>query len=50
MPRILLIQPPIHDFAAFDLYLYPLSLVRLGEIFMQAGFDVELIERVFDDF
>lgn len=39
-PRILLFQPPIYDFALFDLFLKPYGLLRLGRWFSESGYDV----------
>ncbi len=40
-PRILLINPWIHDFAAFNLWARPLGLLKVAEYL--SGFDVELL-------
>jgi len=37
-PTVLLIQPPVHDFTAFDLFVYPLGLLEAGAAFETAGF------------
>ena len=39
-PRLLLFQPPIYDFALFDLFLKPYGLLRLGRWFEESGYDV----------
>jgi len=39
-PRLLLFQPPIYEFALFDLYLKPFGLLRLGRWFKDSGYDV----------
>ncbi|MEA1912085.1 MAG: cobalamin-dependent protein, partial [Spirochaetota bacterium] len=39
-PRLLLFQPPIYDFALFDLFLKPYGLLRLGRWFEEDGYDV----------
>jgi radical SAM superfamily enzyme YgiQ (UPF0313 family) len=39
-PRVLLIQPPVYDFALFDLFLKPYGLLRIGSWFQQNGYDV----------
>ncbi len=39
-PRLLLFQPPIYEFALFDLYLKPYGLLRLGRWFKESGYDV----------
>lgn len=45
-PTILLVHPPIHDFSAFDLFLYPLGLLEVGAAFERAGFCVELVDAL----
>ena len=39
-PRLLLFQPPIYDFALYDLFLKPYGLLRLGRWFEESGYDV----------
>jgi len=39
-PRLLLFQPPIYDFALYDLYLKPYGLLRLGRWFEESGYEV----------
>ncbi len=39
-PRLLLFQPPIYEFALFDLFLKPYGLLRLGRWFAESGYDV----------
>ena len=39
-PRLLLFQPPIYDFALFDLFLKPYGLLRLGKWFEKSGYEV----------
>ncbi len=39
-PRLLLFQPPIYDFALFDLFLKPYGLLRLGRWFEESGYEV----------
>ena len=46
--RALLVQPPIHDFALYDLFLHPYGLLRLGEWLLQSGYDVELLDGLDD--
>jgi len=41
--RILLINPWIHDFAAYDLWAAPLGLLTVGSILRENGYDVSLI-------
>ncbi len=45
-PLVLLIQPPIYDFTAFDFFLYPLGLVHVGEVLRQRGYRVRLIDAL----
>lgn len=42
--RILLINPWIHDFAAYDLWAAPLGLLTMGAILRENGYDVSLID------
>ncbi|MCL2390062.1 MAG: B12-binding domain-containing radical SAM protein [Endomicrobia bacterium] len=42
--KILLINPPIYDFAAFDLWSAPLGLLYLASILKQQGIEVELLD------
>jgi len=44
MPRALLINPWIEDFAAFDFWARPLGLLRLAASLRQAGWEVSLID------
>jgi len=44
MPYALLINPPIHDFAAFDLWMKPLGLLYAGAALEAAGWRVELLD------
>ncbi len=39
-PRLLLFQPPIYDFALFDLFLKPYGLLRLGRWLKESGYEV----------
>lgn len=41
--HILLINPWIHDFAAFDLWLKPLGLLYIGAVLEKSGYKVSLI-------
>ncbi|MBW2060759.1 MAG: B12-binding domain-containing radical SAM protein [Deltaproteobacteria bacterium] len=43
-PRILLVNPWIYDFAAFDLWARPLGLLYLGAVLKKAGYDVRLVD------
>ena len=42
--RILLVNPWIYDFAAYDFWIKPLGLLTLGAILRQNGFDVAVID------
>lgn len=42
MPTVLLVQPPVYDFALYDLYFKPYGLLRIGRWFSQAGYNVVL--------
>jgi hypothetical protein len=44
MPRALLIQPWIHDFAAYDLWVKPLGLLRVGAFLREMGVEVDFID------
>ena len=41
---VLLLNPWIHDFAAYDLWMKPLGLLYLGAMLEQAGWEVVLID------
>lgn len=43
-PKILLINPWIYDFAAFDLWAKPLGLLYIGAVLQQAGCEVRLVD------
>jgi radical SAM superfamily enzyme YgiQ (UPF0313 family) len=43
-PRVLLINPWIYDFAAFDLWAKPLGLLYLGAFLKKAGYTVRLVD------
>jgi len=45
-PRVLLVQPPIYDFTAFDLFAYPLGLVELGAALEDAGCGVTIVDAL----
>jgi hypothetical protein len=45
-PHILLINPWIHDFAAYNLWSRPLGLLEIGGILRDTGFRVSLIDCV----
>jgi len=44
MPRVLLINPWIHDVAAYDLWLKPLGLLVIGGVLRNHGIDASLID------
>ncbi len=46
MPDIVLINPWIYDFAAYDLWAKPLGLLRLGAILRARGYEVALIDAL----
>ncbi|MDZ7412832.1 MAG: radical SAM protein [candidate division KSB1 bacterium] len=43
-PRILLVNPWVHDFAAYDLWARPLGLLYVGAVLRAAGCQVHLID------
>lgn len=43
-PTVLLIQPPVYDFALFDLFLKPFGLLRIGKWFEQSGYRVDFVD------
>jgi radical SAM superfamily enzyme YgiQ (UPF0313 family) len=42
--NILLVNPPVYDFAAFDLWSKPLGILYLSSILKQNGFCVEMVD------
>jgi radical SAM superfamily enzyme YgiQ (UPF0313 family) len=42
--KILIINPPVYDFAAFDLWAKPLGILYLSAILKQNGFQVEMFD------
>lgn len=44
MPKALLINPWIHDFAAHDFWARPLGLLEVGSALRAAGYDISLID------
>ncbi|MEI6157068.1 MAG: radical SAM protein [Atribacterota bacterium] len=44
MKRILCINPWIHDFTAFDLWLKPLGLLSIASLLRRKGYDVSLLD------
>ncbi|HEQ71300.1 MAG TPA: radical SAM protein [Spirochaetia bacterium] len=45
-PKALLIYPPIYDFAAFDLFVKPYALLKIGAWLSAAGYDVSLVNAL----
>lgn len=45
-PTVLLIQPPIHDFALYDLYLKPYGLLRIGKWLERGGWRVDFVNAL----
>ena len=45
-PKVLFIQPPIYDFALYDLFLKPYGLIRLETWFREAGYDTAYINAL----
>lgn len=43
-PLAVLVQPPVYDFALFDLYLKPLGLLRVGRWLEEGGWDVRFVD------
>jgi radical SAM superfamily enzyme YgiQ (UPF0313 family) len=48
-PRILLVNPWIHDFAAYDLWAKPLGLMVLGSMLRENGWETMLVDCVDPD-
>ncbi|RMD89492.1 MAG: radical SAM protein [Calditrichaeota bacterium] len=44
MPHVLLINPWITDFAAYDFWLKPLGLLYIGAVLKEAGYEISLID------
>lgn len=44
MARVLLVQPWIHDFAAYDLWVRPMGLLRIGGFLRSLGVEVALLD------
>ena len=42
--RLLLINPRIYDFAAFNLWVEPIGLLSIGSIFRQHGYQLDFID------
>lgn len=45
--RVLLINPPIYDFAAYDFWMKPLGLLYLSNILKERGYEVYLIDATY---
>ncbi len=45
-PSVLLIQPPIHDFALYDLYLKPYGLLKIGNWLERGGWKVDFVNAL----
>lgn len=44
--RVLLIQPPVHDFSAFDLWTRPLAWLKLAAHLERLGVEVQLVDAL----
>ncbi len=42
-PEVLLVQPPVYDFALYDLHFKPFGLMRMGKWFEDGGYRVRLV-------
>lgn len=42
-PRALLVQPPVYDFALYDLFFKPFGLLRIGNWLAEGGYEVRLL-------
>jgi hypothetical protein len=42
-PVVLLVQPPVYDFALYDLFFKPYGLLRLGAWFERGGYELRLV-------
>jgi radical SAM superfamily enzyme YgiQ (UPF0313 family) len=42
-PALLLIQPPVYDFALFDLFFKPYGLLRIGRWFAESGYEITFV-------
>lgn len=45
-PRALLVQPPVYDFALYDLALHPYGLLRIGAWLEQSGYEISLLDAL----
>jgi len=44
VPLVILVSPPVTDFALFDLFIRPYGLLRLGRAFVNAGYRIALLD------
>ena len=45
-PTALLINPPVYDFALFDLFHKPLGLMRIGRWLEEAGYNIDFVDAL----
>jgi len=45
-PKVLLMQPPIYDFALYDLFLKPYGLLRVGMWLQESSYDVSYLNAL----
>ena len=45
-PLALLVVPPVYDFALFDLFIKPYSLLKLGKVLQDSGYLVRLVNAL----
>lgn len=45
-PLALLVVPPVYDFALFDLFIKPYSLLKLGKVLQDSGYGVHLVNAL----
>ncbi len=43
-PKVLLFNPPIYDFAAYDFWIKPLGLLRIGGVLRELGYQLSLVD------
>ena len=43
-PKALLVQPPVYDFALYDLFHQPFGLLRIGRWLHESGYNVDLLD------
>jgi len=46
LPEVLCIQPPVYDFALYDLFFKPYGLLRIARWFEQSGYSVKIINAL----